>query len=105
MAQRQIDLEMPTDSVEHGYTICRDRHGNFAKGPETRGTHNRVDIDVRCPAGFTPDALWHSHPGGTTEPSPADCRAAKKNRLGHLCISVPETGETVCHEVCKRCQG
>jgi proteasome lid subunit RPN8/RPN11 len=105
MAQKQIDLELHTDGVEHGYTICRNRQGDFIKGRETVGTHNKVDIDVSCPSGFYPDALWHQHPDGTVEPSPADCRAAKRHKINHLCISVPETGETVCHPVCQKCQG
>ena len=104
MAQRQIDLELHEDGREHGYTICRNRQGDFIKGRETIGTHNKVDIDVTCPSGFFPDALFHTHPNGSPEPSQADIRAARRHGIKHLCIGVPESGETVCHEVCLKCR-
>lgn len=104
MAQKKIDLELHRDGVEHGYTICQNAQGDFAKGPESTGSHNNVNIDVQCPAGYHPTGLFHTHPHGTTDPSPADIRAARKFGLRHLCIGVPETGEVSCHDVCLRCR-
>ncbi len=104
MAQKQIDLELHRDNREHGYTICQDAEGNFIKGPENVGSHNRVDIDVHCPPGYRATGLFHTHPLGTTEPSPADIKAARRHGIRHLCIGVPETAEVVCHEVCLRCR-
>lgn len=104
MEQRRIDLMLHRDGREHGYTMCEDAQGNFTRGPETVGTHSRVDIDVSCPAGYRPTGLFHTHPNGTTAPSPADIRAARKHKIPQLCIGVPETGDVVCHEVCLKCK-
>jgi proteasome lid subunit RPN8/RPN11 len=103
MAQSQINLELPQDGVEHGYAICQDAHGNMVKGPETAGTHNAVAIDVKCPKGYKATGLFHTHPGGNTRPSPTDIKSAKRLGIRHLCIGVPDTGETVCHDISRKC--
>jgi len=102
LAQDKIDLQLPQDGVEHGFCICQDPQGNFVAGPETQGTHNSVSIDVKCPTGYRATGLWHSHPGGTTRPSPTDVKSARRLGIRHLCISVPETGETECHDLDKK---
>jgi hypothetical protein len=105
LAQEQIDLELPQDGVEHGFAICQDARGNTVKGPETSGTHNAVSIDVKCPAGYRPTGLFHTHPGGSTNPSPTDVKSARRLGIKHLCIGVPDTGEVACHDISKRCEG
>jgi len=104
LAQEKIDLHLPNDGVEHGFTICQDAHGDFVKGPEAVGTHLSVSIDVKCPAGYRPTGLFHTHPGGKAEPSPTDIRSARRLRINHLCIGVPETGEVECHDISKQCE-
>jgi proteasome lid subunit RPN8/RPN11 len=103
LAQEKIDLHLPKDGVEHGFTICQDAHGDFAKGPEAVGTRISVGIDVKCPDGYRATGLFHTHPGGTTDPSPTDIKSAKRLGISHLCIGVPETGEVACHDITRRC--
>ena len=105
LAQDRIDLQLPQDGVEHGFAICEDCRGNFVAGPETSGTHNSVSIDVQCPAGFKPTGLFHTHPGGSTTPSPTDIKSARRLGIRHLCIAVPDTGEMVCHDLAKKREG
>jgi len=104
LAREKIDLHLQKDGVEHGFTICQDAQGNFAKGPEAVGNHMSVGIDVKCPAGYRPTGLFHTHPGGKAEPSPTDIRSARRLRINHLCIGVPETGEVECHDISKQCE-
>ena len=104
LAQEKIDLHLPEDGVEHGFTICQDAHGNFVRGPEAVGTHMSVGIEVKCPAGYRPTGLFHTHPGGETEPSPTDVRSARRLGINHLCIGVPESGEVECHDISKSCR-
>lgn len=103
LAQEKIDLHLPNDGVEHGFTICQDAHGDFVKGPEAVGNHLSVSIDVKCPDGYRATGLFHTHPGGTTDPSPTDIKSAKRLGISHLCIGVPETSEVACHDVSERC--
>ena len=103
LAQEKIDLHLPNDGVEHGFTICHDAQGNFAKGPEAVGNHLSVSIDVKCPAGYRPTGLFHTHPGGTTDPSPTDIKSAERLGISRLCIGVPETGEVECHDISAPC--
>ena len=104
LAQEKIDLHLPKDGMEHGFTICQDAYGDFVKGPEAVGTQLSVSIEVKCPDGYRATGLFHTHPHGTTDPSPADIKAARKFGLRHLCIGVPETGDVACHNVCQRCR-
>ena len=104
LAQEKIGLHLPEDDVEHGFTICQDAHGNFVRGPEAVGTHMSVGIEVKCPAGYRPTGLFHTHPGGETEPSPTDVRSARRLGIYHLCIGVPESGEVECHDISKSCR-
>jgi hypothetical protein len=103
LAQGKTDLHLPNDGVEHGFTICQDAHGDFVKGPEAVGTHLSVSIDVKCPAGYRPTGLFHTHPGGETDPSPTDIKSARRLGINHLCIGVPETGEVECHDISATC--
>jgi hypothetical protein len=103
MAQSTIDLELPQDGREHGFAICQDAHGNFARGPESVGDHRSVAIDVKCPEGYRATGLWHLHPGGTTDPSPADIESARRLGISHLCIGVPESGDITCHDISATC--
>jgi proteasome lid subunit RPN8/RPN11 len=104
LAQEEIELHLLDDGIEHGYAICQDAHGNTVKGPEAAGTRISVGIEVNCPVGYRATGLFHTHPGGDTEPSPTDIRSARRLGINHLCIGVPETGEVECHDISKRCR-
>ena len=103
MAQSKIVLELPQDGMEHGFAICQDAHGDLVRGPEAAGTRMSVGIEVKCPDGYHATGLFHTHPGGTTDPSPTDVKSAKRLGISHLCIGVPETGEVACHDISKMC--
>ena len=103
MGQRQIELNLASDGIEHGFCICEDGRGNFAAGRETTGHRYGVQIDVSCPPGFRPTGLFHTHPGGTPEPSRQDIREGCRLGIRHLCIAVPETGEIKCHDIGRGC--
>ena len=102
LAQDRIDYQLPQDGVEHGFAICEDGCGNFVAGPETSGTQTNVSIDVSCPKGYRATGLFHTHPGGSTNPSPTDIKSARRLGIRHLCIAVPDSGEMVCHDLTKR---
>ena len=93
------DTPYPQDGREHGYTICRNAAGELSRGPKTIGDRYNVAIDVSCPHGARPIGLFHTHPGGTTNPSQADLDQAAKFHVDYLCIAVPETGRMACLKV------
>jgi proteasome lid subunit RPN8/RPN11 len=66
---------------ERGYTYCSGKR----KGVEVQGGTHSVAIPICCPAGSEPRALFHTHPGGTIEPSPRDIRTMKEKNLP-ICI-------------------
>ncbi len=103
MGQKRIDLKLANDGIEHGFAICQDAAGNTVAGRETAGHRYGVQIDVSCPAGFKPTGLFHTHPGGTPQPSRQDIREGCRLGIRHLCIAVPETGELQCHDIGRRC--
>lgn len=77
---------------ERGYTVCR--NGKLKKGPEaTGGTHNVV-VNVTCPAGSKPRALFHTHPGGNIRPSPQDLITAQQHNLP---VCVKAQGKVRCY--------
>ena len=83
---------------EVGWALCRDGLGRLTFGPRAEGGPHSVDIPVECPPGSTFFALYHTHPGGTTQPSQADLESARLFRAQAVCIEVPETGELACWE-------
>lgn len=84
---------------ETGYTICQCGQ-ELVKGCEARGKDSsHVSISICCPRGCHPVGTFHTHPGGTREPSDADIAETKRVGLKHLCISVPEKGLTRCFDV------
>lgn len=85
--------------VERAATICR-QNNNLTWGSQAAGDDPySVSLNVQCPHGYRAMGVWHTHPGGVPMPSPADIREARRMGVKHLCITVPETGETRCHEV------
>jgi hypothetical protein len=104
MGQKQIDLRLANDGVEHGFAICQDAQGNTIAGTETKGHRYGVQIDVSCPTGFAATGLFHTHPGGTPTPSPQDIKEGCRLGIRHLCIAVPETGEMKCTDIGRRCK-
>ncbi len=93
------DTGYPTDGREHGFTICQGASGKLTRGPEAVGDRHQVSIDVTCPRGSRPIGLFHTHPGGSTNPSHADLDMAQKFHIDYLCIAVPETGRIACLKV------
>lgn len=84
---------------EIGFTVCRVPDGSLSHGPIAEGTPMSVNIDIECPPGDRPEAIFHTHPGGVAFPSPTDIRNTRKVGLRHLCIAVPETGELNCYKL------
>jgi len=95
--RQNVSAEMPAD-YETAFTICK-RNNEIVRGNGGAGGRFAVTLDIGCPDGYHPIGLWHSHPGGTTEPSKADIEEMKKLGLENLCISVPQTGELRCTRV------
>lgn len=98
--------EMPRDGKEHGYVVCDCGKGTgearLVKGPESEGHQYGVNVDVKCPIGTKPIAIYHTHPGtGNINPSEADMRAAAQNGIPWLCVAIPETGRIECYPVPK----
>jgi hypothetical protein len=83
---------------ESAFTICLTPEGTLARGSQARGPSPfNVSIPVSCPEKCQPIGIWHSHPGGDTEPSRADIAEALRLKIRHLCIS--SNSETKCTEV------
>lgn len=99
---RQPKNDMPDDGREHGWAICEDEKGRQTKGPEAVGHRYGVSVDIACPRGYRPVGLFHSHPGGRTDPSQADLSEARRLGIEQLCIGVPDTGEIKCHRIARR---
>ena len=60
---------------------------------------NDDDDPIECEVAFLSENnkfTWHSHPGGTREPSNIDRRTTKNLNKKYLCIGLVPTGETVC---------
>lgn len=83
---------------EYGYTLCQDGC-HLTKGSEGSGHRTGVSLSVGCPSGGNPIGLYHTHPGGTTEPSDQDIREMRRLGLNTMCIRVPETRELDCYHV------
>ena len=84
-------------SVEMARTLCL-RNGEVTWGREGHsGTPSDVWINPSCPDGEKVIGIYHSHPGGTTEPSSQDIRAMRQAGLQHMCIS--DDYGVVCHRV------
>jgi hypothetical protein len=95
---------LPQDGKEHGFVICDRGTGRgedrLVRGPESSGHTYGVNVDVSCPIGSKPICLWHTHPKtGNINPSEADMKAAKDNKIPWLCVAIPETGESRCYPV------
>jgi len=83
--------------VEMARTLCL-RNGEVTWGREGHsGTPSDVWINPSCPDGEKVIGIYHSHPGGTTEPSSQDIRAMRQAGLQHMCIS--DDYGVVCHRV------
>ena len=83
--------------VEVARTLCL-RNGEVIWGREGHsGTPSDVWINPGCPEGGKVIGTWHSHPPGTTEPSPQDIRAMRQAGLQHMCIS--DDFEVACYRV------
>jgi proteasome lid subunit RPN8/RPN11 len=84
---------------EIGASMCRKRDGSFVLGPVTEGTPMSVNVMISCPPGTEYWGPWHTHPGGIPYPSSQDMKSGRNTGAKGLCITVPETGETLCHPV------
>lgn len=72
---------------EWGKTLCRTPSGQLVGGPWSEGTPTRVEIAMVCPRGSFFEGLFHTHPGGSVNPSKIDTASAKKFSAQVLCIS------------------
>lgn len=68
---------------ERGYTVCT----KGKRGRQVVGEPHSVSIPVECPAGSRPRGLFHTHPGGSLQPSVQDMQAAHQHNLP-VCIRV-----------------
>jgi hypothetical protein len=85
---------------ESAFTICLTPEGTLARGSQAKGSSPfAVSIPVSCPEKCEPIGIWHSHPGGDTEPSQSDITEALRLKIKHLCITAD--GVTKCHEIHK----
>ena len=66
-------------------TICL-RDGELFWGSEAKGGPLSVHLCTNCPDGKAIGS-WHSHPMGTSEPSPQDISEMRRAKLPWLCIS------------------
>jgi hypothetical protein len=83
---------------EQAFTICLTPEGTLTKGSQAQGSSPfNVSIPISCPEKCQPIGIWHSHPGGDTEPSSADIAEALRLKIKHLCITAGEA--TQCHQV------
>lgn len=83
---------------EQAFTICLTPEGTLTKGSHAQGPSPfNVSIPISCPEKCQPIGIWHSHPGGDTEPSRADIAEAIRLKIKHLCITADNV--TQCHEV------
>jgi proteasome lid subunit RPN8/RPN11 len=98
--EQTVKAEMPGE-YETAFTVC-ERNNQLVRGNAGAGGPYAVSVDIGCPDGYRPIALWHSHPHGTAQPSSADISEMQKLGLEHCCISVPQTGELQCHRIPKR---
>ena len=64
---------------ERGFTFCR--NGQPRKGIEVKGTDHSVAIPISCPDSSRPQALVHTHPGGSLELSPQDIKTMREKGL------------------------
>ena len=72
-------------AVEIGAPICCNRKCRL--GQVSRGSKNNVLIKMACPKGTNAVGTWHTHPGGSSRPSPADIRNVRQAGLSWVCIS------------------
>lgn len=60
---------------------------------------NNDDDPIECEVAFLSENnkfTWHTHPGGTREPSQIDKKTTGKLNKEYLCIGLVPSGETVC---------
>lgn len=89
----------PGDEVEQAGTICQ--IGNqLVWGTMATGTRTSVKLGIGCPEGGKPIGIFHTHPGGTSDPSPQDIaefkRAYSRHGIRKFCI---KNGELRCFEI------
>ena len=92
----QLKLASEIGESEIAKTICL-KNGKIYWGSEAKGDSHSVTLFTRCPEGGKTIGTYHSHPGGTTEPSSQDLKAMRQAGLEHLCIS--DDNETRCYRV------
>jgi len=79
--------------VEIGSPICC--KGKICKlGKASKGTPTRVEVELKCPPGFKPVGIFHTHPGGRAFPSRTDIENLRKAKLPVSCIATER--ETRC---------
>lgn len=89
----------PGEEVEQAATICR-LGDQLLWGTRATGTPTSVKLRIGCPHGGKPVGIFHTHPGGTSDPSPQDVaefrRASALRGINKFCI---KNGELRCFEL------
>ena len=92
---RQLNPASQISDVEIGKTICL-RDGEVFWGSTARGEPLSVRLHTSCPDGKA-IGTYHTHPGGTSEPSQQDIDEMRRAGLPWLCITGEDT--TQCRRV------
>ena len=81
---RQLKPASEIDANEYAKTICM-RGDEVFWGSEAKGGPLLVRLHTSCPDGKAIGVI-HSHPGGTSEPSPQDISETLRAKLPWLCV-------------------
>jgi len=87
---------------EMGFILCRNSRGRVKAGPMQTGDRTSVNVPVRCPAGYRPEALWHTHPSGSLQLSHQDIATGRQHGIPNVCVSNGRKGTTRCFRVMRR---
>jgi len=73
--------------VEYGAPLCA--NGKIVLGKISKGTRNRVVVDLKCPKGMKAVGTIHSHPGSGDRAylSTADITNLRRARLKIGCVT------------------
>ena len=93
---RQLKPASEVDANEYAKTICI-RDGEVFWGSEAKGEPLSVRLHAGCPDGGKAIGTYHTHPGGTSEPSQQDIDEMRRAGLPWLCITGEDT--TQCRRV------
>jgi len=85
VAMEQIPQASAISAVEVAKTICLRKGEVYWGGEATGSSSTSVTLFPRCPEGRA-IGIMHSHPGGTSIPSPKDIAEMKRANLPYMCV-------------------